>query len=117
MLTNKVTAGNLHNYATGEYLRKATKAETLESITAAEVDGGAGAFDADGVTCYVSGGLVAYAYATDSSSGIVEDASLSDAYDALRAKITDEMIEDGATLWVESPSGLRITMEVGGGCS
>jgi hypothetical protein len=52
-----------------------------------------------------------YSYATDSSSGTVKAVSLDAAYEMLRAKITDEMIADGATLWIESPAGARITME------
>ena len=50
-----------------------------------------------------------YSYATDATSGTVQAASLAAAYDLLRAQITDEMIADGATLWVESP-GDRLTM-------
>jgi hypothetical protein len=42
--------------------------------------------------------------------GTVIANSLDAAYDQLRAKITDEMIEDGATLWVEDESGDRLTM-------
>ena len=105
------TTGNLHDYKTGRYLRPATTAETLASIIAAESDGGVGAFDGrDGTTCYVTGGIVAFRFATDAMSGTIEAASLKDAYDALRTQITDEMIDDGATLWVESPSGRRLTM-------
>lgn len=51
-----------------------------------------------------------YKYATDSTMGTVTADSLSAAYDQLRAKITDEMIEDGATLWVEAEDGDRLTM-------
>ena len=51
-----------------------------------------------------------YQFATDSSSGIIEAVSLEAAYNLLRAKISDEMIADGATLWVESSDGDRITM-------
>lgn len=106
-----IKRGNLHDYKTGRYLRAATTAETLASIIAAESDGGVGAFDLrDGRTCYVTGGLVAFRFASDAMSGTIEAASLEDAYDALRSKITEEMINDGATLWVESPSGRRLTM-------
>jgi len=51
-----------------------------------------------------------YKYATDAEIGTVQADSLQTAYDALRSKITDEMIEDGATLWVEDKSGNRLTM-------
>jgi hypothetical protein len=51
-----------------------------------------------------------YKYATDSEIGTVQADSLQTAYASLRAKITDEMIEDGATLWVEDESGDRLTM-------
>lgn len=53
-----------------------------------------------------------FSYATDSTSGTVTADSLAAAYDSLRSKITDEMIEDGATLWVEDESGERLTMGV-----
>ena len=56
-----------------------------------------------------------YSYATDSTSGSVEAESLQAAYDSLRSKVTDEMIEDGATLWVESDdTGERITLGLDG---
>lgn len=45
--------------------------------------------------------LNTYDYATDAESGEVEAVSVQAAYAELRAKITDAMIEDGATLWVE----------------
>lgn len=41
-----------------------------------------------------------YSYATDSSSGQIEAESLAEAFSRLRDRITDEMIQDGATLWV-----------------
>jgi hypothetical protein len=53
-----------------------------------------------------------YKYATDSETGTVNAANLDAAYAALRAKITDAMIEDSATLWVESATGERITMGI-----
>ena len=53
-----------------------------------------------------------YRYATDSSSGEMMAGSLQAAYDALRAKITQAMIADGATLWVEDGAGNRITMGI-----
>lgn len=54
-----------------------------------------------------------YSYATDSSSGSVEAATLDAAYDSLRAKISDEMLSDGATLWVAEEDGSdRLTMGV-----
>lgn len=40
----------LHNYATGEYLRPATAAE----CEASDAAGAEGAFDVDGVTCWVA---------------------------------------------------------------
>ena len=52
-----------------------------------------------------------YRYATDAETGTVSADSLECAYDAKRAEITDAMIEDGATLWVEGNEG-RITMGV-----
>jgi len=51
-----------------------------------------------------------YKYATDAEIGTVQADSLQTAYDALRSTITDEMIEDGATLWVEDETGNRLTM-------
>lgn len=52
-----------------------------------------------------------YRYATDSDSGTITAASLDAAYDTLRAKITDAMIADGATLWVEdTTTGERRTL-------
>lgn len=102
-----IKRGSLHNYKTGRYLRAATAAETLASITAAESDGGVGAFDrSDGTTCYVTGGLVAFRFGTEAIGGTIEAASLEDAYAALRAIVTNGC----ATLWVESPSGRRLTM-------
>ena len=53
-----------------------------------------------------------YSYATDSSSGTVIASSLEAAYDNLRAKITDKMIEAGATLWVEDAAGERLTLGI-----
>ena len=53
-----------------------------------------------------------YSYATDSDHGTIKATSLEAAYTALRAKITDAMIADGATLWVESSDGERLTMGV-----
>lgn len=53
-----------------------------------------------------------YNYATDSTSGTVAAVSLEAAYDALRAKITAAMIEDGATLWVADGGSDRFTMGV-----
>lgn len=59
-----------------------------------------------------------YAYATDAGSGTIKAATVMDAYRTLRGQISDEMITDGATLWVEptdqgSHEG-RITMGVSG---
>jgi hypothetical protein len=55
-----------------------------------------------------------YSYATDSTSGTVKAESLQAAYDDLRSNITNAMIEDGATLWVEDESGERITLGIDG---
>ena len=61
------------------------------------------------VTC--NNGMSRFTYATDSGSGTVEAESLDDAYQALRSKITDAQVDDGATLWVEdSATGERMTM-------
>jgi len=46
-----------------------------------------------------------YCYATDASSGKIEAESLADAFSILRERITDEMIQDGATLWVAEEDG------------
>lgn len=51
-----------------------------------------------------------YEYATDSTSGTVKADSLEAAYASIRSKITDEMIEDGATLWVADEDGNRLTL-------
>jgi hypothetical protein len=68
--------------------------------------------DDDGVEpCWNDASLREFAYATDSASGTVEAASLADAYQTMRAKITDSQVADGATLWVEdTDTGERITM-------
>ena len=49
-------------------------------------------------------------YATDAEMGEIRADTLEAAYNQLRAKITDAMIEDGATLWVESEDGDRLTL-------
>jgi len=46
-----------------------------------------------------------YSYATDSTSGHIEAASLADAFSILSDRITDEMIQDGAKLWVAEEDG------------
>lgn len=52
-----------------------------------------------------------YRFATDADSGTITAESLDAAYDTLRAGITDEMIADGATLWVEdATTGERRTL-------
>jgi hypothetical protein len=43
----------LIDYHTGLSIRVATEAEYLESVAAAEDDGGAGVIEVDGVLCYV----------------------------------------------------------------
>jgi len=53
MTTNEANYGDLHDYQTGAYIRPATEAEQTESVEAAEHDGGAGAIDVDGRSCYV----------------------------------------------------------------
>ena len=42
-----------------------------------------------------------YKYATDADQGEINARSIQEAYAKIRAEITDAMIEDGATLWVE----------------
>ncbi len=68
--------------------------------------------DDDGVEpCWNDAVLREFTYATDSASGSVKAASLADAYQTLRAKISDAQVADGATLWVEdAESGERMTM-------
>ena len=51
-----------------------------------------------------------YSYATDAEFGKIEAESLDDAFFTLRERITDEMIQDGATLWVSDGSN-RIELE------
>ena len=53
-----------------------------------------------------------FTYATDSASGTIEAPSLDAAYQMQRAKISDSMVADGATLWVESENGERITLGI-----
>lgn len=54
---------------------------------------------------------VEFRFSTDSTSGSVKAADLSEAYASLRKKITAEQVADGATLWVEDPAtGERMTM-------
>ena len=48
--------GTLRDYSTGDAIRPATERELLASIAAAEIDGGAGAFECEGRVCYVEGG-------------------------------------------------------------
>jgi hypothetical protein len=43
----------LRDISTNEIIRVATKEEWQESIDASERDGGVGAINVDGVTCYV----------------------------------------------------------------
>ena len=52
-MTVTTKAPSLINYQTGEFIRMATKAETHESLAAAEYDGGAGVIVVDGVSCWV----------------------------------------------------------------
>lgn len=61
------------------------------------------------------GVLSQYSYATDSASGAVSAYSLQSAYDDCRFLISDSMIEDGATLFVEDEAtGERITLGIDG---
>jgi uncharacterized protein YfcZ (UPF0381/DUF406 family) len=72
-----------------------------------------GPINDDGCVAYAStaASLLEFPYATDSASGTVEAASLADAYQTLRAKVSDAQVADGATLWVEDPgTGERMTM-------
>lgn len=56
-------------------------------------------------------------YATDGESGEVEASTLEEAYQTIRAEITEAQVKDGATLWVEDPkTGERLTMGVDGEC-
>lgn len=48
-------SGNLHRYDDAAILRPATSEELERSLAAAKLDGGVGAIDVDGVTCYVQG--------------------------------------------------------------
>ena len=65
----------------------------------------------EGVWSHVCAALSEYDYATDAITGTVMADSVESAYAICREKITDEMIEDGATLWVESKDGGdRITL-------
>ncbi len=43
----------LHDLRSGEAIRPATAAEWVASATAADIDGGSGAINVDGETCYV----------------------------------------------------------------
>jgi len=53
-----------------------------------------------------------YSYVTDAESGKIKADSLDDAFYTLRDRITDEMIQDGATLWVSEEDGSnRIELE------
>lgn len=47
--------GYLHDYATSEYIRRATSEEYAASLRAAESDTGAGVITVDGRRCYVTG--------------------------------------------------------------
>jgi hypothetical protein len=51
-----------------------------------------------------------FTYATDSTSGTFEAPDLDAAYQIQRSKISDSMVDDGATLWVEGEDGQRITL-------
>ena len=51
-----------------------------------------------------------YKYATDADMGEIKADTLGAAYNQLSATITDAMIEDGATLWVEDEDGDRLTL-------
>lgn len=44
----------LFDYATGAKIRYATDEEYQASLAAAEVDGGAGVIEVDGVSCFVA---------------------------------------------------------------
>ena len=55
-----------------------------------------------------------FTYATDSASGTFEASDLEAAYQIQRSKISDSMVEEGATLWVEAENGERITLGIDG---
>lgn len=46
--------GDLHDYETGDFLRRATHDEAASSRKAATLDGGAGVIRVDGRRCYVA---------------------------------------------------------------
>lgn len=66
------------------------------------------------VVAAAKGGELEYHVCTDAGTDTIYAATLEAAYEEARDKITDAMIEDGATLWVESPTGERITMDSDG---
>jgi len=52
-MTNDNDFGTLCDYSTGDSVRPATEQERDDSVEASQHDGGAGAIEVDGVTCYV----------------------------------------------------------------
>ena len=55
-MVTQINFGDLHNYATGEYIRPATKAELTKSLDAAFASSDeTGVFMLDGVSVYVEG--------------------------------------------------------------
>lgn len=51
-MTKSESSADLHDYRTGEFLRRATADELSASVAAADEDGGAGVIDVEGVYCY-----------------------------------------------------------------
>jgi len=53
-LKRRIKMASLMNIDTNEEIREATDEELADSLEAAEHDGGVGAIDVDGITCYVA---------------------------------------------------------------
>jgi len=51
-----------------------------------------------------------FRYQTDAVGGVIEAEGLEEAFQILREEISDEEIENGATLWVEGVDGVRKTL-------
>jgi len=54
-MNTRIRDFDLMNYATAQYIRKATPEEFASSVAASWHDGGAGVIDVDGLSCYVDG--------------------------------------------------------------
>jgi len=53
-MKRRIKMASLMNIDTNEEVREATDEELADSLDAAEHDGGVGAIDVDGTTCYVA---------------------------------------------------------------